>query len=322
MCKVSVIIPVYKVEKYIEKCARSLFEQSLKDVEFIFVDDHSPDDSIAVLKKVMTEYPERRIQIVTHAYNKGVSASRNDGLRLAKGEFVCTCDSDDWLELNALETLLRCAEENNADVVNYCFRMIYTDHSEIPEIIEWTDNKEESLKKYITTPWTTLSGLFSRRDVYTTNNIWSREDISYCEDFHLAVRLLFFASKVVSLNKVLYNYNQLNTSSIMHSLNSKTMHDEQVAYMDIIGLFKENGVYEAYKREMGWRILKATQEFVLDTSTYTQFLTLHPDSHNYILSCPYINTKLKIMMWCLTHHMAFISKGILALRKIKERLTA
>ena len=80
--KVSVIVPVYKVEKFIEKCAVSLFSQTLQDVEFIFVDDASPDNSIQIVKKCIREYPQResQIKILTHEANKGLPAARNTGL--------------------------------------------------------------------------------------------------------------------------------------------------------------------------------------------------------------------------------------------------
>ena len=80
--KVSVIIPVYKVGKFIERCARSLMEQTLTDVEYIFVDDASPDDSINVLHQVLANYPDRcdYVKILTHTENKGLPAARNTGL--------------------------------------------------------------------------------------------------------------------------------------------------------------------------------------------------------------------------------------------------
>ena len=85
--KLSVVVPVYNVSKFIERCARSLFEQTLDDIEFIFVDDCSPDDSIDILRRVMLDYPERKdnIHIIRHSINKGLPAARNSGLSTARG---------------------------------------------------------------------------------------------------------------------------------------------------------------------------------------------------------------------------------------------
>lgn len=115
----SVIIPIYRVESYIERCTRSLMEQTLADVEYIFVDDCSPDRSVEVLQRVMAEYPERekQVQIIRHEQNRGLPAARNTGLAHATGEYIFHCDSDDYLESDALERLYNRAVECDADIV-------------------------------------------------------------------------------------------------------------------------------------------------------------------------------------------------------------
>lgn len=107
MPKISVIIPVYKAEPYIERCVRSLFSQTLDDLEYIFIDDCTPDNSISVLKAVLDEYPNRRdqVKIVNHQHNQGVSQSRQDGFDATTGEYVIHCDPDDWIEPEMYELL-------------------------------------------------------------------------------------------------------------------------------------------------------------------------------------------------------------------------
>ena len=103
--KVSIIIPVYGVEKYIEKCARSLFEQTYSNIEYIFVNDKSKDDSIDILKKILTAYPDRKAQvrIVEHEKNKGLSQARETGIGYASGMYLMHVDSDDYIEPNMVE---------------------------------------------------------------------------------------------------------------------------------------------------------------------------------------------------------------------------
>ena len=99
--EVSVIIPMYGVEKYIERCARSLMEQSLTTgVEFLFINDASNDKSVSVLEKVLLDYPSRKAasQIITHETNKGLPSARNTGLERARGEYVVHIDGDDFPE--------------------------------------------------------------------------------------------------------------------------------------------------------------------------------------------------------------------------------
>ena len=107
MMKVSVIIPIYNVELFIERCVVSLMEQTLEEVELIFVDDASPDGSVNILREVVGRYPSRKdcVKIITHSENKGLPAARNTGLAEATGEYIFYCDSDDFVELDLLESL-------------------------------------------------------------------------------------------------------------------------------------------------------------------------------------------------------------------------
>lgn len=105
---VSILIPVYNVEAYIERCARSAFEQSYQNLEFIFVDDATPDASIQVLQRVIADYPDRcdSIKILHHERNRGLAAARNTAIAACHGDFVMHVDSDDWLEPEAAELLI------------------------------------------------------------------------------------------------------------------------------------------------------------------------------------------------------------------------
>ncbi|MBD5332345.1 MAG: glycosyltransferase family 2 protein [Bacteroides sp.] len=118
--KVSVLVPVYGVEKYIERCARSLFEQTMKDgIEFIFTDDCTRDRSIEILEKVLEEYPERKsqVKIIHHEKNQGLVSARVTGLKEAVGEYVIHCDSDDWVEREMYEIMYRQAKDTDSDIV-------------------------------------------------------------------------------------------------------------------------------------------------------------------------------------------------------------
>lgn len=117
--KVSVIIPIFRVEAFIERCARSLMEQTLGEAEFIFVDDCSPDGSMTVLERVLSDYPQRQgqVRIFHHQENRGLPAARNTGLAAATGEYIFHCDSDDYMERHALESMYQAAIRQDADIV-------------------------------------------------------------------------------------------------------------------------------------------------------------------------------------------------------------
>lgn len=223
MPKVSVIIPVYKVESYIERCVRSLFEQTLDDIEYIFVNDCTPDKSIEVLEGILEEYPHRKhqVRILHHDKNKGLTSTRNTGLVAATGEYIAHCDSDDWVELDMYETLYNKAKEEKADVVYCNFNMYSHSSTRIEEIGCFDTDKKKLLQSYIKTVWTTIWSVLAKKELYIEHNLRSPEHICYCEDFWLAVRLMHYAKKVSYVPSAFYNYNRMNETSIVHTLKKK-----------------------------------------------------------------------------------------------------
>ena len=127
--KVSVIVPVYNVSKYVERCVRSLMEQTCPDIEYIFVDDATPDDSMAVLERVLEDYPQRlaNVRILHNMQNQGLAKSRFIGMDEAAGEFVLHCDSDDWMEQDMVQAMLEAALAHDADNMHTMRRRGRTD---------------------------------------------------------------------------------------------------------------------------------------------------------------------------------------------------
>lgn len=119
MAKVSVIVPVYGVEKYIERCARSLFEQTLDDIEYLFIDDCTQDKSIEILESILEEYPKRKAQVIFHRmpHNSGQAKVREWGICNATGDYVIHCDSDDWVDKEMYRLMYEKAKNEGADIV-------------------------------------------------------------------------------------------------------------------------------------------------------------------------------------------------------------
>lgn len=131
-------------------------------------------------------------------------------------------------------------------------------------------------------------------------------------------RLCYFADKIVSIDRPLYNYRQ-QSSSIMHSLNDKTWRDEITVYKEIIDFFRNQGVLEKYIKVMSWRTLKASQDMTLNPSRFEEFKNYNPDKKNYIWNCPFIGFKIKMLSWLITHGCTFITSIIIRLRKLLGR---
>lgn len=149
--KVSVIIPVYNVELYIERCARSLFEQTLQEIEYIFINDCTPDDSMQILQKTLEKYPQRKNQvtIINQPHNMGAAKAREDGIKAAQGEYIIHCDSDDWVDKEMYRAMYEKATESRLDCV-LCRSTYYTDGSS-HKIVKYTfkENKMEFLAELI-----------------------------------------------------------------------------------------------------------------------------------------------------------------------------
>lgn len=216
--KVSIGIPVYKVENYIERCARSLFEQTMKeDVEFIFVDDCSPDGSIEIVKRVLREYPQRedQVRIVRHERNLRLPSARNTFLDTARGEYLMAVDSDDFIDATMVEDLYGAIEETNADLV---WEDYFETHGHKDRyVLQRTGETPSDLL---------LSMLDGRVGGYTWNKIVRRKWVvdhglrymSFAqglEDLLFGAEALRYAPRVSYLNKAHYHYVQ-REDSIVH----------------------------------------------------------------------------------------------------------
>ena len=218
--KVSVCIAVYNVEKYIEQCVRSLFGQTLDDLEYVFVDDASPDASIDVMLRVLEEYPHRKnqVKLIRHEHNQGVAVTRKDAIAAATGEYIIHCDPDDWVELDMYETLYREISQSNADMV-YCWSAEeYTDKRKITEIPELSPEK---MICYIIETLT-FGGLFDkmyRRKFYNDPTNIYLPNLCIMEDTFLNIQMLKKCSNVRRIPKDFYHYRR----DLESSLTSKPM---------------------------------------------------------------------------------------------------
>ena len=209
-------------------------------------------------------------------------------------------DGDDWIEPDMLEKLINEAEHSGADIV---FGDSYKDGpgSTLIRIPDW-DEKNLGMRQYIASVWTCVWGCVAKRSLYLEHGLKSPLGISYCEDFYLIVRLCHFAKKIVNVHRPFYHY-RYRPTSIMSNLNRKTEADEQWVYQDTIRFFKEQGVYEDYRKVMSWRVLKSAQELLLDPTSHKRFLELFNDGKEFIFSCPFVNRKIKMLAWLMTHNL-------------------
>jgi len=265
--RVSICIPIYSVENYIERCARSVFEQTYPFIEYIFVNDCSKDKSIDVLSSVMKEYPEKlsSIRIITHERNRGLAAARNTAIEYSSGSFVMHVDSDDYLEKNAVELLVNKQNETNADIVSGNALKETWDRQELLREPDYK-NKEEMLLQCIKP---TLDHVIWRRlirlSLYRDNHIHSREGVNVGEDWQVMPQLIYYANKIAKIDDVIYHYNCMNEGSYMSQKRyrfNRSIVSQDIRSLEIVeDFFKDKD--EKYKKE----ILKFKGAF------FEQFLT-------------------------------------------------
>ncbi|MBR2880705.1 MAG: glycosyltransferase family 2 protein [Oscillospiraceae bacterium] len=200
MPKISIIIPVYNSEKYLNKCLDSVFSQSFKDFEIIIVNDGSPDNSQAIIDSYKAEYPGKICAFMQE--NAGQASARNRGLRSARGEFVMFLDSDDYLHPEAFEKAISCAEANSSDIV--CFNMFFDTDGRIEEFNYRIFESDDPIKKYILNETSPCNKLI-KRELLQNNALRFREGIIY-EDHELIPRLALFTDKISFIDDRLYYY--------------------------------------------------------------------------------------------------------------------
>ncbi|MBR1463510.1 MAG: glycosyltransferase family 2 protein [Prevotella sp.] len=223
--KVSVLVPVYGVENYIGQCAESLFSQSFQDIEYIFVDDSTPDRSIEVLLEVLSRHPSRQpqVRIIRQDRNRGLGAARLKALQNATSEYVMHVDSDDDLPIDAVEKLYQRITETGADVEDGGYAETCNGEV-IRTFMPAKMGKERYLKRMLCQNIVSnrIWGRIYRRSLFTENQVFPVEGIDYSEDFCVVPRLLLHAQRAW-IDDVVYLYRNDNSGSYTHQRSEKNM---------------------------------------------------------------------------------------------------
>ena len=273
MPKVSVIVPIFRVEHYIERCVRSLMEQSLDDIEYIFVDDASPDNSMSILERTLNEYPQRtKVKIFRNHHNLGQALARRRGIMEATGEYVIHCDPDDWVEHDMYETLYHEAEERNHDIV-WCDYYLYAQGRRIACSQESLLTRKDVIRSLLSNKISgSLWNRLVRRSIVQDKSIrWPEKNL--IEDLVLVLQYYLHSSSFDYISYPLYNYNQDNTDSITTSGTDrarvlKNAKDYKVNLEMIIDILRSNQLLDVYSCEVEFLkfISKSFYFALLDTA--------------------------------------------------------
>lgn len=294
--KVTVIVPVYGVEKFIERCAITLMEQTLSDVEYVFVNDSTKDQSIDILEGVVSRYPSRAkdVRIIHHEYNKGLPAARNTGLDMASGEYIYHCDSDDFVEPQMLAELYNYAKLNDSDIVWSDWFLTY-DNAERYMTQPAYKTPMEALKSMLAggmkfNVWNKLA----RHSLYVDNDIRFPEGYGMGED--MTMMMLFAHScNVAYLPKAYYHYVKTNTNAFSQNYSDKHLLELNYNVYRIV-----NYIYSIYGDalldELNFLKLEAKFPFLI-TNNFKRWSEWYPESNQYILRNRYVSKRSRWIQW-------------------------
>lgn len=232
--KISVIVPIYRVEAYIHRCIDSLINQTFTDIEIILIDDGSDDNC----PKICDDYSHKDSRIkVLHQKNSGVSIARNIGIEKCTGKYISFVDGDDWLEINALETAYNIAESYKGNIV-VCYKVLCENSS-----FKYTNYKTEGLMSienftaFSSEETAVWNKLFSS-NLIKNNNIKFQPKISLSEDSTFNLKCCLLADFIIGLNDYFYHY-WTRSDSAVHNLTKKNIIDNK-ASIEELEIFAEN----------------------------------------------------------------------------------
>ncbi len=313
MPKVSVVIPVYGVEKYIERCARSLFEQTIEDIEYIFVNDCTPDASIEVLLNVLEGYPARKpqTQIIYRDCNGGQAEARMIGMKAAVGEYVIHCDSDDWVELDMYEKMYLAAIENDADIVICDFVIEYKSRSVLFRSPVFSSSPkyiiEEAYKyNFNGSLWNKLI----RRCLYFDNDIYPFPGINMAEDLAVTTRIYVRANKLHQLKNCFYHYDKSREGTISRT----KLSDKTVDAMLQISAFIKDDLYkvdsERYALYANFLCYSSRLQIIRgEWSDWERFKSVYPETNPYVRFFSYKSfpPKAALRFFLVKYKMPYVS---------------
>ena len=269
---ISIIVPVYNAEKYINRCVESLINQTYKNIEIILIDDGSKDASLNLCK--MWAKKDKRVKVI-HTENQGVSSARNIGLKEAKGLYIGFVDSDDYIDSKMYELLLSSIEKNNSDIsfcgVNYIYKDKIIKSSNYGKVVcekKYFFKHHDFNNKMNYNVW---NKLFKQNLI---QNMKFNPNIKISEDGLFVMQYINKVEKIACVNENLYYYNCMNENSTLNSNSIEKLVTSLEARRRIIEIFKQNKVEEYLQEECNYigslykYINRARSNPNIDFSTY------------------------------------------------------
>lgn len=326
---ISVLIPVYNVEKHIEKSLLSLFNNTYADkCEFIITDDCSTDNSINIAHSVLQKFPNLSEKVIfqSHDKNRGLAAARNAGIQRATGKYILNVDSDDFVEHNFLEEFYNVALKLDADIITCGYFMDYPEKSSKVNY-EFVNDSIKSLQNLINDNYKAFlwCKLF-KRDIILKNNIHWTEGINMLEDFTFCAQYFPHAKKISSIDKCLYHYVQRDNSYVHQMYTEKKVLNFidalNFSEQTLLGFYGQTKYDEYFKELMNQRKILTKYHTLLEGSLYLQkkYYNIWPETYSSIDKSNFGRLTKCAMRRCIKakhfpFFIVFLNSLVLILRK-------
>lgn len=246
---ISIIVPVYKSEKYLTVCIDSILSQTFKNFELILIDDGSPDNSGRICDKYASK--DERIRVI-HQQNSGVAIARNNGIKLAKGEWIGFVDSDDWIEPETYEVALKTAVESHAELVQWGICVDVNGHVVKTKVYRRGFFVPEKDATYLEP---SMCHKLVSKKLICDNKIYFPENITLSEDRYFAFLCYLYSSKNYALDNNFYHY-RMTVNSATHNMTEKNIQDEVFVIEDF------ERIIEKLKKGDAWKKVLIEQKLV------------------------------------------------------------
>ena len=289
--KVSVLIPVYNVEKYVKRCIDSVLAQTMQDgVEVIIVNDCTPDRSMEIIFEALRTYnanaaeKKMMVRVVSHDTNRGSAAARNTAISYATGDYIIYVDSDDWIEPDMLEKMYTKAVGTDADIT-ICDYNIRLHHRKVRIIEKYTD-RETYFKEVVKCWHSSLWNKMIKSSLYIDNNVHFIEGLDCGEDFTVLLPLFYYAHKIAYVPEALYNYSHLNVNSITKAkIVSEKVKRNNIEKVEFARKFLQEHRLSGYETEWAYWALSVKAQLISHSSSEEErknIQNLFPEATAYI----------------------------------------
>lgn len=306
--QVTILMPIYKVELYLEKALGSIFTQTYPYLDYVFVNNCSPDNSLQVLIDTIQKYRigKERYMIINHDKNEGIAVSRADCIANAKGDYLLFVDGDDWIENDAVEQMIAATRNGTIDIVGCDFMKDFLSGMTTYHHENYAESCRENLYRCLNYDIATvLWKLLIRRKLFDNFTITPHVDV--VEDYIISIKLYYYAKSFASLSKAFYHYVQYNQSRLsLQTLWSVNMHIKGVEEVEVF--LRTKGLYCDAEQKLLLRKFNIKSNFLTkQLLDYQSYKKTFPEAKGVWRKMGY-SVKEQIKFWLADHSFYILLK--------------